>query len=79
MLCSKISSTHREAGALDVLVKLLESAEDSQVAKNALTAMSSLVKNNPENKAAAREANGVQVPCDSCCYDTWPIFCVFCS
>lgn len=47
-------------------MKLLESAEDAGVAKSALSAISSLVKNNPENKAAAREANGVQASPDFC-------------
>lgn len=51
----------RDEGALEALVKLLEGAEDATVAKHALTAISSLVKNNLENKSVVREANGVQV------------------
>ena len=42
-------------------MKLVEGAYDSSTAKYALTAISSLIKNNPENKAAVRDANGVQV------------------
>ena len=45
---------------MEVLVKLLEGAEDAFVAKGCLGSdISSLVQGNPTNKIAVREANGI--------------------
>lgn len=51
----------RQAGGVEPLVSLLQGAQDKRAIKNASWALANLAKSNSDNKAAIREAKGIQV------------------
>ena len=46
---------------MEPLVSLLQGAQDKRAIKNASWALANLAKSNSDNKAAIREAKGIQV------------------
>lgn len=66
----------RQAGGVEPLVSLLQGASDKRAIKSASWALANLAKSNTDNKAAIREAKGIQVraygmilhkPCQQLC------------
>jgi len=51
----------RQAGGVEPLVLLLQGGQDKRAIKNASWALANLAKSNADNKAAIREAKGIQV------------------
>lgn len=51
----------RAAGGIEALVALLEGSQNVEVSGAAATALASLAKGNPDNKATIRAGKGVQV------------------
>ena len=60
-MCSSGLPSCRSAGGIEQLVLLLEQSDDRTAIKNAASALAELAKSNPDNKAAVREAKGIQV------------------
>ena len=55
----------RQAGGIEPLVSLLQGGQEKRAIKNASWALANLAKSNSDNKAAIREAKGIQV--------LWPV------
>ena len=60
-MCSSCWPSYRSAGGIEQLVLLLEQSDSRTATKNAASALAELAKSNPDNKAAVREAKGIQV------------------
>ena len=54
----------RQAGGVEPLVSLLQGASEKRAIKSASWALANLAKSNADNKAAIREAKGIQVSAD---------------